>query len=164
MSSVNDAAAWIERITMENYPQAIRIVDWSHAVGHLWTVAQAVFGVGDAGSQDWVDAQKELLWQGQALQVSQAIGALPSTAQEVSAAQGYFEGHQEQMHYDRYRAAGYPIGSGTVESGGKCNGSFVANRLLHPHRTVNGEHHGTEHGSGHGEEAHDRQIPTHIAR
>lgn len=131
LSSVNDAAAWIERITAENYPQAVRIVDWSHAVGHLWTVAQVVFGVGDARSQDWVDVQKELLWQGRAVQVSQAIGALPSSAQEVTAAQGYFEGHQDEMHYDRYRAAGYPIGSGTVESGGK---NYVQYRLKRPGR------------------------------
>ena len=134
LSSVNDAAAWIERITAENYPQAIRIVDWSHAVGHLWTVAQAVYGVGDPQSQVWVDAQKELLWQGRALQVSQAIAALPASAQEVSAAQGYFEAHCDQMHYDRYRAAGYPIGSGTVESGGK---NYVQYRLKRPGRGWN---------------------------
>jgi hypothetical protein len=78
-----------------------------------------------------VDVQKEVLWQGQAVQVSQAIGALPSSAQEVTAAQGYFEGHQDQMHYDRYRAAGYPIGSGTVESGGK---NYVQYRLKRPGR------------------------------
>jgi len=131
LSSVNDAAAWIERITAENYPQATRIVDWSHAVGHLWSVAQAVFGVGDARSQAWVTTHKELLWQGRALEVSQAIGALPSSAQEVTAAQGYFAGHQDQMHYDRYRAAGYPIGSGTVESGGK---NYVQYRMKRPGR------------------------------
>jgi hypothetical protein len=42
LSSVNDAAAWIQRITAENYPQAIQVVDWSHGMGHLWQVAHAV--------------------------------------------------------------------------------------------------------------------------
>lgn len=129
LSSVNDAAAWIERITAENFPQAVRIVDWSHATGHLWQVAHAAFGEGTARSQEWATAQEEALWQGRAADVAQAIGALPSTAHEVAAGQGFFLAHQEQMHYDQYRAAGYPIGSGTVESGGK---NYVQRRMKRP--------------------------------
>jgi hypothetical protein len=134
LSSVNDAAAWIERVTAENYPQAIQIVDWSHATGHLWQVAHAVFGEDTARSQEWATAQQEVLWQGRAPEVAQAIGALPSTAHEVVEGQGYFLAHQEQMHYDQYRAAGYPIGSGTVESGGK---NYVQRRMKRPGRGWN---------------------------
>jgi hypothetical protein len=36
---------------------------------------------------------------------------------EVRQAPGYFEGNRKRMRYDRFRAEGYPIGSGTVESG-----------------------------------------------
>jgi hypothetical protein len=134
LSSVNDAAAWIQRITAENYPQAIQVVDWSHGMGHLWQVAHAVFGEGTARSQEWATAQEEVLWQGRAGDVAQAIAALPSTAHEVAEGQGYFLAHQEQMHYDRYRAAGYPIGSGTVESGGK---NYVQRRMKRPGRGWN---------------------------
>lgn len=134
LSSVNDAAAWIERVTAENYPQAIRIVDWSHATTHLWQVAHAVFGEGTARSQEWATAQEEALWQGRAGDVAQAIGALSSTAPEVAQGRGYFLAHQEQMHYDLYRAAGYPIGSGTVESGGK---NYVQRRMKRPGRGWN---------------------------
>jgi hypothetical protein len=35
LSSVNDGAAWIERITLTNFPEAVQIVDWSHASGRL---------------------------------------------------------------------------------------------------------------------------------
>ena len=134
LSSVNDAAAWIERVTAENFPQAIRIVDWSHATTHLWQVAHAAFGEGTPRSQEWAMMQEEVLWQGRAGDVAQAIGALSSTAHEVAAGQGYFLAHQEQMHYDQYRAAGYPIGSGTVESGGK---NYVQRRMKRPGRGWN---------------------------
>ena len=134
LSSVNDAAVWIERITAENYPQAVQIVDWSHAVAHLWQAAKAVFGEGNAQGQSWVTTQEGILWQGRPLEVAQAIAALPSSAKEVAEVQGYFQTHHERMHYDRYRAAGYPIGSGTVESGGK---NYVQRRLKRPGRGWN---------------------------
>jgi hypothetical protein len=44
LSSVNDGAPWIERITDLNFPEAVQILDWSHAEGKLWTVSKAVFG------------------------------------------------------------------------------------------------------------------------
>ena len=44
LSSVNDGAVWIERITRENFPEAVQIVDWSHASERLWAVGSAVFG------------------------------------------------------------------------------------------------------------------------
>ena len=44
LSSVNDGALWIERMTLTNFPGARQIVDWSHAVERLWAVAHAVYG------------------------------------------------------------------------------------------------------------------------
>jgi len=44
LSSVNDGAPWIGRITDLNFPQAVQIVDWPHAEGKLWKVSKAVFG------------------------------------------------------------------------------------------------------------------------
>ncbi len=50
-SSVNDGARWIERIMLTNFPQAVQIVDWHHASGRLWTVAQALHGEGSQQSK-----------------------------------------------------------------------------------------------------------------
>ena len=46
LSSVNDGSPGIERITTTNCPQAVQIVDWSHANERLWKVAKAAFGEG----------------------------------------------------------------------------------------------------------------------
>ncbi len=129
LSSVNDGAIWIERITAENYPQAVQIVDWTHAKGHVWQVAQEVFGENTPASKSWGEAHEELLWQGRALEVAEAIGALPTQADGVRQARGYFQSNHSRMQYARYRAAGYPIGSGTVESGGR---NYVQYRLKRP--------------------------------
>jgi hypothetical protein len=50
---------------------------------------------------------------------------------EVRQAPGYFESNLARMRYDQFRAEGYPIGSGTVESG--CN-NVVQHRMRRPGR------------------------------
>ena len=68
-SSVNDGALWIKRITATNFPGVPQIVDWSHATGHLWAVANAVHGERTAAAQQWVEPQLDRLWRGQVAHV-----------------------------------------------------------------------------------------------
>ncbi len=121
LSSVNDGAPWIERITSLNFPAATQIVDWSHAAGRLWTVAKAVFGEQSPQGRGWVEAQVDRLWCGETHQVEAALRRLDLDQErwpdEVRQAPGYFKGNRQRMRYDEFRAKGYPIGSGTVESG-----------------------------------------------
>ena len=127
LSSVTDAAVWIERATATNFPEAVQIVDWSHAEERLWAVGRAVFGEGTQRAARWTHARLDELWDGQSRAVIGALEQLdlsleryPATVQQAA---GYFRNNQERMDYPRYRAAGYPIGSGTVES--------AANTLVH---------------------------------
>lgn len=135
LSSVNDAAPWIERITFTNFPKAVQIVDWAHASGRLHTVAQVVFGGGDTRATHWVELRLDELWSGQVEAVVEALQALGLDEDQwpdpVRQAPGYFEANRERMRYDQFRAAGYPIGSGTVESGAK---NVVHHRMRRPGR------------------------------
>ena len=121
LTSVNDGAPWIDRITTSNYPQVIQIIDWSHAQERLWKVAKAAFGEGSLPAQQWVETQAELLWHGRIHEVVSALQALDwnqiSCLDDVRQSPAYFESRQSKMDYARFRQAGYPIGSGTVESG-----------------------------------------------
>jgi hypothetical protein len=121
LSSVNDGAPWIGRITSLNFPAAIQIVDWSHAEGKLWQVSKAVFGEQSVWGRSWVAAQLDSLWRGGVDRVAAALRGLDLNHEgwpaEVHQSPGYFEGNCERMRYDEFRAQGYPIGSGTVESG-----------------------------------------------
>lgn len=121
LSSVNDGALWIDRITTSNYPQAIQIIDWSHAKERLWKVSKATFGEGSFQSQQWVEKQADLLWHGRTKEVVSALYKLDwkhiSCLEDVRQSPAYFDSRQSKMDYARFRQAGYPIGSGTVESG-----------------------------------------------
>jgi hypothetical protein len=121
LTSVNDGAPWIDRITTSNYPHAIQIIDWSHAEERLWKVAKAAFGEGSPPSQQWVEKQTDLLWHGRVHEVVSALQALDwnhiSCLDDVRQSPTYFESRQSKMDYALFRQAGYPIGSGTVESG-----------------------------------------------
>jgi hypothetical protein len=121
LSSVNDGAPWIERITDLNFPHAVQIVDWSHASERLWKVSKAVLGEQTARGKQWVEQQLDHLWHGHVHQVVMTLEAMDlaqgTWPDEVRQAPGYFRSNQPRMRYDRFRATGYPIGSGTVESG-----------------------------------------------
>jgi len=121
LSSVNDGAPWIGRITSLNFPEAIQIVDWSHAAGRLWKVSKAVFGEQSPEGRGWVEEQLDHLWGGDVQKVEAALQVLNLDQErwpdEVRQAAGYFAGNRKRMRYDQFRAQGYPIGSGTVESG-----------------------------------------------
>ena len=135
LSSVNDGAPWIERITGLNFAAAVQIVDWPHAQGKLWKVGTAVFGEQSAAGKAWVEKQLDHLWAGQVTQVEAALQGLDlDQAQwpdEVRQAPGYFANNRPRMRYAEFRAQGYPIGSGTVESG---INSVVHHRLKRPGR------------------------------
>ncbi len=135
LSSVNDAALWIGRITTTNFPEAVQIVDWGHASERLWAVGKAVFGEGSAETKDWTEAQLNQLWDGGVSGVVTTLAgidlALSRYPAEVQQAPGYFRNNIGRMRYDEYRAAGYPIGSGTVESAAD---SVVHHRMKRPGR------------------------------
>ncbi len=135
LSSVNDGALWIERITSLNFPKAVQILDWRHAKGKLWTVSKAVFGEQSPEGKGWVEKRLDHLWEGESMKVEAALEELDLGQErwpdEVRQAPGYFAGNRKRMRYDEFRAEGYPIGSGTVESG---INTVVHHRMKRPGR------------------------------
>jgi hypothetical protein len=116
---VADGAEWIWRIVQEHFPQAIQVVDWYHALPYLRAVAQAAFADAVAREQ-WFDQQCARLWQGRRAAVFRTCRACADKAPEaVSKALPYLAHNRTRIRYDRFRAAGYQIGSGTMESGCK---------------------------------------------
>jgi len=135
LSSVNDGAPWIERITSLNFPEALQILDWRHATGKLWTVSKAVFGEQSPEGKAWVEERLDHLWAGEIRKVEVALEELGLDQKrwpdEARQAPGYFESNRKRMRYHEFRAGGYPIGSGTVESG---INTVVHHRMKRPGR------------------------------
>lgn len=122
-----DGAVWCQDVLDHHRPDAVRILDFPHAVGYLADAAKAAFGAESAAAQTWLADQAEELKTGDPVLVVGALEGLPvATAPDpvaAAAAQGtaaaYLSTRLAQIQYAQFQAAGYPIGSGAGESGNK---------------------------------------------
>ncbi len=115
---VCDGAVWIWNLITHYYPRAVQIVDWYHAEDRLKRVAQAAFPV-ERDRAQWLDQVTTDLWEGCLASVIRTCERLAARCDEAQRAVTYFTNNAHRMKYDQFRAAGYLIGSGTVESGCK---------------------------------------------
>jgi hypothetical protein len=122
---VCDGAIWIWNLIASYYPQAVQIVDWYHAIEHLEKVARLAFR-SEEDQKAWLELITDALWNGQIPEVIDACQSLASQSPAIQTEALYFFHNAERMAYARFRAAGYAIGSGTVESACK---QIVTQRL-----------------------------------
>jgi hypothetical protein len=123
---VMDGAEWEQKLLDRYRPDAVRVLDFPHALEHLATAAQATFGVGNAANA-WLAEQAHTFKHGLPSQVLAALRALPTAQAGDPAAAcrardetlGYLERRLDQIRYAEFLALGYPIGSGLVESANK---------------------------------------------
>jgi len=127
--AVSDGAEWIQGFIDVQRHDAVRILDFSHAAGYVAQVGQAVLGEGTAEFKVWLATTLHELKHDSPDQVLQTLrdmqheleggAASAETLDGVRAAVNYLDKRRPQMDYARFQAAGYPIGSGSVESGNK---------------------------------------------
>jgi hypothetical protein len=106
-----DGAVWIWGVADEYFPQSVQIVDWYHARQHLAEAAQARFPDQPQRAADWLQSRSDALFEGQ---LDPLLAELNQAGLTDSA--HYFQTHQARMHYLDFQEAGFPIGSGCVES------------------------------------------------
>jgi hypothetical protein len=125
--AVVDGADWCQKFVDWHCPRAVRILDFPHAAGYLSAAAQARWGAGTAAASAWLGKYLHELKHGAPDRVLQALRALPmgrapqpteARAVQIQALQ-YLEPRRAQLEYAQFQAAGYPIGSGIVESANK---------------------------------------------
>ncbi len=124
LTTVNDGAEWIWDLVQNHLPaERVEVLDWCHAVQNLAKASNAAWGEGSQEAKEWLAQRKTELWNGQLFEVRVALGALPRRRKErgkaIRQVQRYFVEHAKRLEYARFRAEGRPIGSGSVESGGK---------------------------------------------
>jgi hypothetical protein len=119
--AVADGADWCQSFVDLHRPDAVRILDFPHAVGYLTRAAQAIWGTGSDAATRWTSAQARALLEDGPDPVLAALRELDpaGTVEAVTTALGYLEPRVQQLQYPAFRAAGYPIGSGCGESANK---------------------------------------------
>jgi len=116
---VADGAEWIWNIVQQHFPNAVQILDWYHAFSYVQAVAKVAFP-DELERVHWLEQQRHHLWHGRRSLVFRACRQLAHVATDpVNKALTFFANQRSRMHYARFRAAGYQIGSGTMESGCK---------------------------------------------
>jgi len=122
-----DGGAWPRSFVAHHRPDAVRILDFAHAVEHLNSAVQAALGVGTAAATARLGAQAHELRHGDPEAVLADLRALPvhdaadpaAAAAARDATLGYLEARRDEIAYARFAALGFPIGSGAVESANK---------------------------------------------
>jgi hypothetical protein len=125
--AVSDGAAWIQGLVDHHRPDAIRILDFAHAAESVCAVSKAAYGDGTQQASDWFERQRHRLRHEEPKRVLEAIKRARGRAaargceqeQVIATTLGYLGARREQIRYAEFAGAGYPIGSGAVESANK---------------------------------------------
>ena len=116
---LGDGAVWIWNLADEQFPGAIQIVDLYHAKGHLWDVAQAIYGAGSDLGEPWAKQRREELDEGKIDAVLAALQVHAQANHEARKCLDYVTRNQLRMRYPEFRAQGLCVSSGVVEPGCK---------------------------------------------
>ena len=111
VSVTADGADWIWNLADDLFPDSVQIVDWYHATGYLAGAADALHS-NETAAQHWRQARRNDLYLGQTHTIIE-----PLERAGLSTQAEYFRRHTRRMQYQEFHEQGYPIGSGTVESG-----------------------------------------------
>jgi hypothetical protein len=137
---LGDGTRWIWDIVAEHFPDAIQIVDGYHACQYLSPVGQLA---GDTPPERaaWLEQTTAALWDGHLDEVIAACSEhiRPHLKPEDDPAQKavtYYTNNRHRMDYPTYRANGYHIGSGTIESAVKQIASIGCSSYPFSHRRL----------------------------
>jgi len=114
---ISDGATWIKNWISDAYPHAVSILDYYHAIEHLYDFAENYFADKEVAMK-WAKEQETLLKESEVATVIENIkkeaGAKNKTAQQLME---YYRNNQSRMDYKRYKQIGAKIiGSGAIES------------------------------------------------
>ena len=123
--AVNDGATWIQTFIDYHAPKAVRILDFAHACGYLTPIAHVLYGQEGEQTKKWLGHARHQLMHHPPAKTLNALALLQRQHHNsdkeapIATALAYLQRRREQIDYPHFRRCGYPIGSGTVESGHK---------------------------------------------
>jgi len=124
VGTIGDGIDWIWREAAKHFARSTEILDYYHALQHLWQLAQARFASPEE-AQRWIGRQQKRLLEQEAgievvIEAVEEWEARSEAGAEVKRKVGnYLRSHAHRMGYKRVREQGYHIGSGVVEAGCK---------------------------------------------
>jgi hypothetical protein len=123
--TINDGAEWIQSFADYHFPKAVRILDFSHALGYVSKAGQSVWGEGTEQFKQWYKRMRHQLKHHPPQRTLADLAFLSRKAKTdetlaaVDNALHYLSKRLELIDYPHFQAQGFPIGSGSVESSHK---------------------------------------------
>jgi hypothetical protein len=119
--AVQDGAEWLQGLVDYHRADAVRILDFAHAASAVSDIGEAVRAAGGRLPTTWLEGVlHRLKHQGPArvlTHLARVVARYPSEASQEKLS--YLQKRETHMQYPTYQQAGWPIGSGNVESAHK---------------------------------------------
>src|SRR5713101_7474437 len=119
--AVQDGAEWLQGLVDYHRADAVRILDFAHAAEYINEIGQAVRAAGGRLPAGWLEGVlHRLKHQGPhrvLTHLSWLAARYPNPTMQEKLA--YLQKREAHMQYPTYQQAGWPIGSGSVESANK---------------------------------------------
>lgn len=122
VAAVQDGAVWLQGMVDLHRPDAVRILDFAHAAEYVSEIEQLLRGAGAELPTQWLSEQLHQLKHEGPTTVLETLRTLHKAHPEVEKVAeklAYLEKREAHMQYPYYQQQGWPIGSGSVESGNK---------------------------------------------
>jgi hypothetical protein len=119
---ISDGGVWCNSVAEMYFQEARRILDWYHLSEHIWETGRVLYGPEEKAAKPWVnDCLDHLHDHGGSgllrhLARSLATRTDPRQHEALTALMDYLRPRVSITDYPAYRAQGYVIGSGMMES------------------------------------------------
>src|SRR2546421_2549385 len=119
--AVQDGAEWLQGLVDYHRADAVRILDFAHAAEYVNEIGQAVQAAGGRLPATWLEGVlHRLKHQGpQRVLTHLAWLAARYPSPPIQEKLAYLQKREAHMQYPTYQQAGWPLGSGSVESANK---------------------------------------------
>jgi hypothetical protein len=123
--AVQDGALWIQSFIDYHCPQAVRVIDFAHALEYVATVGRAIHGAETEAFQQWYARMAKQLGRHPPQRTVNELWLLyrqhpdHREREAIELAIRYLEKRLPMIDYPHFRRRQIPIGSGNVESGHK---------------------------------------------
>jgi hypothetical protein len=119
--AVQDGAEWLQGLVDYHRADAVRILDFAHAAEYINKIGQAVQDAGGRLPAGWLDGVLHRLKHQGPERVLKHLAWLAARypSSHIQEKLAYLQKREAHMQYPTYQAAGWPIGSGNVESANK---------------------------------------------
>lgn len=125
MVAVQDGALWIQSFIDYHCPQAVRVIDFAHALEYVATVGRTILGAETDAFQQWYGRMSKQLGRQPPQRTVNDLWLLSRQHPDhpeggtIEMAIRYLEKRLPMIDYPHFRRQQIPIGSGNVESGHK---------------------------------------------